>query len=93
VEFLLVEIHVCRTSFIKESNGWRILMSERAATGEWKDFARDTLRGRSSNGDGDDDVALLVSLLDVPVGFGDPLERVSPVDTRRIRAWCVVTAR
>ncbi len=45
-------------------------------------FARYTLRDRRSIGDGDDDVALLVSLLDVPMGFGDPLQRVSPVDHR-----------
>ncbi len=36
----------------------------------------------SSVGDRDDDVALLVSLLDVPVSFDDPLQRVSPVDHR-----------
>ena len=41
-----------------------------------------TLRDCRSIGDGDDDVALLVSLFDVPVGFGDALQRVSPVDHR-----------
>ena len=70
---------LARKHAIKEADGGRVLMSER---GQWKDFARDTLRDRRSIGDGDDDVALLVSLLDVPVGFGDPLQRVSPVDHR-----------
>jgi hypothetical protein len=45
---------------IQDDELWRVLMSERAATGEWKDFARYTLRDRRSIGDGDDDVALLV---------------------------------
>src|SRR5689334_5378371 len=37
---------------------------------------------RSSIAQGDDDVALLVSLLDVPMGFGDSLQRISSVDRR-----------
>jgi hypothetical protein len=32
------------------------------------------VRDWRSIGDGDDDVALLVSLLDVPLGFGDPFQ-------------------
>ena len=45
-------------------------------------YARPAGSCTDSIGDGDDDIALLVSLLDVPVGFDDLLQRVSPVDDR-----------
>jgi hypothetical protein len=81
VEFLL-DLHLFRTSFLNEADGRHVLKSKRAATGEWKKFACYRLGDRRSIGDGDDDVALLVSPLDLSVGFGDPLQRVSPVDHR-----------